>query len=89
MSRKAQPLATTSNQSEGLRALRVPSEGLPDLCHHAEYRIYVDGQYVESIGNVGRNAARALEFYRRKRRKQTVEIKIQRCRMPACTWGKS
>jgi len=89
MSTKAQPLAATSTQSEGLRALRASSESLPDLCHHSLYEIYVNGQYVESVGNVGSNAARALEFYRRKRRKQIVEIRIQRCRMPSCTWGQS
>jgi len=89
MSTKAQPLATTSNQSEGLRALRAATESLPDLCHHSLYEIYVGGQYVESVGNVGRNAARALEFYRRKRRKQTVEVRIQRCRVIGCERGQS
>ena len=30
---------------------------LPDLCHHSEYRIYVNGQYVENAGSVGLNTA--------------------------------
>jgi hypothetical protein len=82
MKRRA-PVESTS--ADGLRAVRGPVEPLADLCHHALYEIYVNGQYVESVGNLGGNAQRALEFYQRKRRKQTVEIRVQPCRLPECT----
>src|SRR4051812_39512397 len=49
---------------------------LPDLCHHAEYRIYINGRYVESVGNVGRNAEHALESWQRRRRGDAVEWQI-------------
>jgi hypothetical protein len=75
--------------ADGLRVVCDTPIALPDLCHHAEYRIYVDGQYVESVGNVGSNAQHALEFWRRKRRKQTVEARVLPCRMPNCTWVRS
>jgi hypothetical protein len=78
-------LDSNNTQSEGLRALCATSEPLPDLCHHALYEIYLDGQYVESVGNVGANAQRALEFWQRKRRKQPV-IRIQTCRVRGCDW---
>jgi hypothetical protein len=77
-----------NNDAGGLRAVREPS-ALPDLCHHAEYRIYIGGEYVESVGNIGPHAERALEFYQRKRRRQTVKIKAMPCRLPGCTWGRS
>lgn len=89
MSAKTQTLDSNNTQADGLRAVREPSEPLPDLCHHAPYKIYVNGQYVESVGNLGRNAQRALDFYQRKRRKQTVEIRVQPCRLSGCTWGRS
>ena len=75
-----------NTKADGLRAVCATSEPLPDLCHHALYEIYVNGQYVESVGSRGGNAQRALDFYRRKRRKQTVEIRIQPCRLAGCTW---
>lgn len=85
MSTKALP--STNNQAGGNRAVCTTSEGpLPDLCYHALYEIYVNGQYVESVGNLGANGQRALEFYRRKRRKQTVEIRVMPSRLPGCTW---
>ena len=77
---------STNSQADDLRAVCVPSESLPDLCHHALYEIYVNGQYIESVGSLGGNAQRALNFYRRKRRKQTVEIRVQPCRLSGCTW---
>jgi hypothetical protein len=44
----------TNIKAGGLRAVCCDTlEPLPDLCHHAEYRIYVNGQYVESVGNLG------------------------------------
>jgi hypothetical protein len=86
---KASLLDSTNTQAEGLRALCTPSEVLSDLCHHSLYEIYVKGQYVESVGNLRRNAQRALEFWRRKRRKQTVEVRVQPCRVPGCIWGQS
>lgn len=81
--------AIDNTNADGLRAVCAPSEPLADLCHHAEYRIYVNGQYVESVGNLGGNAQRALDFYQRKRRKQTVEVRIQPCRLSGCTWGRA
>jgi hypothetical protein len=74
---------SVNSQTDGLRAVCT----LPDLYHHALYEVFVNVQYVESVGNLGPNAQRALEFYRRKRRNQTVEIKIMPCRLPACKWG--
>jgi hypothetical protein len=62
--------------ADGLRAVCDTPATLPDLCHHAEYRIYVDGQYVESVGNVGSNAQHALEFWKGRRRKQKVEARM-------------
>ncbi len=88
MSTKA--LVSANTQADGLRAVCAIPEGgpasLPDLCHHALYEIYVNGQYVESVGNLGANAHRVLEFYQRKRRKLTVEIRVMPCRLQGCTW---
>jgi hypothetical protein len=70
--------------ADGLRAVCDTPATLPDLCHHAEYRIYVDGQYVESVGNLGSYAQHVLEFWQRKRRKQTVEVRAIGCTMPNC-----
>jgi len=86
---RAESTNTPSTQAEGLRALCITSESLPGLCHNALYEIYVGGQYVESVGNKGPNAARALEFYRRKRRKQIVEVRVQGCRVTGCDRGQS
>jgi len=75
-----------STRADGLRAVRETTEPLPDLCHHAEYRIYLSGQYVESAGNHGRNAQHVLEFWQRRRRGQTVEARPIACLVPGCTW---
>ena len=84
---------TDANRPEShcKRTDRVPivDTALRDLCHHAEYRIHVNGQYVESVGNLGRNAQRALEFYRRRRRGKSVEVRRMACRVPGCKWGRS
>jgi hypothetical protein len=61
---------------------------LPDLCHHAEYRIYINGQYVESVGNLGGNAQRALQSWQRRRRGDAVEWKIIPCRVLGCERGR-
>ena len=82
------PASVGSNNklTDGLRAVCDTPETLPDLCHHAEYRIHVNGQYVESVGSLGGNAQRALAFYRRRRRNQTLEVSAIPCRVPGCTW---
>ena len=74
--------------ADGLRAVCDTSGTLPDLCHHAEYRIYVDGQYVESAGNLGSNAQRALDFWKRHRRGKSVEARPVRCTVPNCEGGR-
>jgi len=73
------------------RADRVPliALALSDLCHHAEYRICVNGQYVESVGNLGRNAQRSFEFYQRRRRGKSVQVHAMPCKVSGCTWGRS
>ena len=85
-------LASTNSQADGLRAVcataAVSPASLPDLCHHALYEVYVNGQYAESVGNVGANAQRAVAFYQRKRRGQSVEVRVQACRLAGCTWGR-
>jgi hypothetical protein len=72
----------------GLQAVRETHETLPDLCHHAEYRIYVDGQYVESAGSIGIYTQHVLEFWKRRRRKQTFEARPTRCALPNCGRGR-
>ena len=62
---------------------------LPDLCHHSEYRIYVNGQYVENAGSVGSNARHILESWQRSRRVKTVEVWLFPCQVIDCTWGQS
>ena len=82
-------MSTAPNQNiktDGLRAVCVPFEPLPDLCHHTKYRIYINGTYVESVGNRGSNAQRAFEFYHRRRRGKAVEILPLACKVPGCTW---
>jgi hypothetical protein len=79
----------SNNGADGLRAVRESTEPLPDLCHHAEYRIHVNGQYVESAGSLGRNAERIIEFWKRRRRGHTVEAYSLACRVPGCSWSKS
>jgi len=81
--------AFDNTKADGLRAVCDTPTTLPDLCHHAEYRIHVNGQYVESAGNVGSNAERVLEFYQRRRRGKSVEIHSLACKMPGCTWRAS
>jgi hypothetical protein len=77
-----------SNNGGGLRAVSPSITTLPDLCHHAEYRIYVNGQYVESAGSAGNNAANVLDFYQRRRRGKAVEIRPVRCTVPNCERGR-
>lgn len=89
---KPKALASPASKADGLRAVCPTPDGgpatLPDLCHHALYEVYIDGEYAESVGNLGPNAQRALEFYRRKRRGQSVEVRVMPCRVPGCTWGR-
>jgi len=77
-----------NTKADGLRAVRDISAALPDLCHHADYHVYVNGQYVESAGSLGQSAQRALDFWQRRKRRQTVEARAGRCAVPGCTWGR-
>jgi len=77
--------SSINDKGDGLRGV---SPALTDLCHHALYEIYVDGRYVENVGSLGGNAERALNFYRRKRREQAVEVRVQPCRLSGCMWGR-
>jgi len=61
-----------SKNADGLRAVCDTHSTLRDLCHHAEYRIYVNGRYVESAGSKGSYAEHVLEFWKRRRRGKTV-----------------
>ena len=72
-----------STYADGLRAV------LPDLCHHARYDIYVDGQYVESAGNLSHNAQHVLDFWQRRRRGHGVEARPMGCAVPGCVGRKS
>ena len=87
MNRRAVQIENT--EADGLRAVCNPPATLPDLCHHAEYRIYVNGQYVESAGNLDSYAQCALEFWKRRGRGKSVEARARPCRLPNCTWGRS
>jgi hypothetical protein len=52
----------TNTNEDGLRVV------LPDVCRqHTEYRVYCNGQYVESVGHLGRDAQQALDFWREAR----------------------
>ena len=82
MKRGAAPIDNT--KADGLRAVCDIPATLPDLCHHAEYRIYVDGQYVESAGNVGSNAQHVLNFWKRRRPGKSVEARATACTLPNC-----
>ena len=73
-------MISQNTKADGLRAVCT----LPDLCHHAEYRIYVDGQYVESVGSKGSFAGHALAFWQRRRRGKAVEARPTRCTLPNC-----
>lgn len=66
---------------------RYAVEALPetDLCHHARFDIYVDGQYVESAGNLASFAAKAVSFYRKRNPKKTVNWNATRCAVVYCT----
>jgi hypothetical protein len=70
--------AADNTKADGLRPV------LPDLCHHTEYRIYVNGQYIESAGNLGSNAQHVLDFWQRRRRGKAVEARASRCSVPNC-----
>src|SRR2546429_2445231 len=76
--------AIHNTNTDGLRAVCDTPASLPDLCHHAEYRIYVDGQYAESVGSLGSNAQRALDFWKRRRRGKSVEARTTACTLPHC-----
>ena len=76
------PASVDKTKADGLRPV------LPDLCHHAEYRIYADSQYVESVGSRGDNAQRALDYWTRSRRKQTVEARATACTLQNCERGR-
>ena len=78
--------AIENTNADGLRAVCDTPETLPDLCHHAEYRIYVNGHYVESAGNLGSNAQHVLDFWKRRRRGKSVEARPMACTVPNCAW---
>ena len=79
--------AFDNTEADGLRAVCDTPATLPDLCHYAEYRISVSGQYVESAGNLGRNAEHVLAFWQSRRRGQVVEARPLRCSVPNCERG--
>ena len=82
------PTLANNTKADGLRDVCSASEPLPDLCHHAEYRIYVNGQYVESAGNLGGNAGHVLAFWQGRRRGESVEARATRCAVPNCERGR-
>ena len=82
------PASVDTTKADGLRPVCDTPASLPDLCHHAEYRIYVNGQYVESVGNLGSNAQRALDYWTRSRRKQAVEARATKCPLTNCERGR-
>jgi len=79
--------AFDNTEADGLRAVCDTPAQLPDLCHHAEYRIYVNGHYVESVGNRGDNAQRALDFWKHRRRGHEVYARATACTLPNCERG--
>jgi hypothetical protein len=79
---------TNTNSGGGLRAVPEPPASLRDLSHHAEYGIYRNGQYVESVGNLGGNAQRALDSWQRRRSRDALEWQIMPCRVPGCDRGR-
>ena len=81
------PTPIDNIKADGLRAVCDTPATLPDLCHHAEYRIYVDGQYVESAGNLGINAQHVLAFWQRSRRGKAVETRVTVCTVSNCERG--
>ena len=78
---------STNTNADGLRAVCDTPRTLPDLCHHAEYRIYVNGQYVESAGSKGSYAEHVRAFWQRRRRKDIVEARATLCTVPNCGWA--
>jgi len=82
-------LNNPESHCERVDRVHIAAATLPDLCHHVEYRIYASGQYVQSAGNVGSNAQRVFEFYKRRRNWKAVEVKALPCRVPGCTRGQS
>ena len=72
---------STSARADGLLAVCYTPAMLPDLCHHAEYRLYVNGQYVESAGDLGCSAQHVLEFYQRRRRGKAVDVQELACKV--------
>ena len=80
--------AIENTNADGLRAVCDTPETLPDLCHHAEYRIYVNGQYVESVGSRGDNAQRALDFWKGRSRRREVSVRPTPCPVPNCERGR-
>lgn len=85
---KPASIDSTNTKAGGLRAVCDTPATLPDLCHHAEYRIYVNAQYVESAGSKGSYAEHVLAFWQRRRRGKTVEARAMRCTVPNCTRGR-
>jgi len=81
------PASVDTTKTDGLRAVCDTPTTLADLCHHAEYRIYVDGQNVESAGSRGSNAQHVLDFWKRRRRGKSVEARATVCTLPNCERG--
>lgn len=70
-----------------LEAAQEPSaKTLPeaDLCHHARFDVYINGQYVESAGNKAASAAKAIQFYRNKSKSNVVTWNATRCVLVYC-----
>ena len=82
------PASIQTTTMDGLRAVCDASITLPDHCHHAEYRIYVNAEYVESAGNLGSNAEHVLKFWQRRRPRKIVEARATRCTVPNCERGR-
>ena len=71
-----------------LEAIQDPSSTtLPetDLCHHARFDVYLNGQYIESCGNKASFAARAITFYRNKSKSNVVTWNATKCALVYCT----
>lgn len=56
-----------------------------DLCHHARFDVYLNGQYVESCGSKASFAARAIQRYRNKSKSNVVTWNATRCALVYCT----
>jgi hypothetical protein len=70
-------MTTPITSVDGLRAV------LPDLCNHAEYRIYINGRYVEAVGRKGSYAQQVLEFWQALHADKRIEVFATPCRL-AC-----